>query len=97
MGFRFRKSINLGKGFRINLSKSGIGYSVGGKGFRLTKKANGGYRETYSLHGTGLSWIKEHGKSKKNNQSMPEDDNLEDNSVNENEIDKQYLYLLQLI
>lgn len=39
MGFRFRKSINLGKGFRINLSKSGIGYSVGGKGFRLTKKA----------------------------------------------------------
>lgn len=27
MGFRYRKSINLGGGFRINLSKSGIGYS----------------------------------------------------------------------
>ena len=27
MGWRYRKSINLGCGFRINLSKSGIGYS----------------------------------------------------------------------
>lgn len=25
MGFRMRKSINLGGGFKINLSKSGIG------------------------------------------------------------------------
>ena len=32
MGFRFRKSINLGGGFRVNLSKSGIGYSWGTKG-----------------------------------------------------------------
>ncbi len=32
MGFRYRKSINLGGGFRINLSKSGIGYSWGVKG-----------------------------------------------------------------
>ena len=29
MGFRFRRSINLGGGFKINLSKSGIGYSWG--------------------------------------------------------------------
>ena len=95
MGFRFRKGINLGKGFRINLSKSGIGYSIGGKGFRYTKKANGGYRETYSIPGTGLSWIKEHGKSKNSNQSLQEDNNVENNSVNENEIDKQYLYSIE--
>ncbi|WP_297378513.1 DUF4236 domain-containing protein, partial [Anaerococcus sp.] len=37
MGIRFRKSINLGKGFRINMSKTGLGFSWGGKGFRLTK------------------------------------------------------------
>ena len=35
MGFRVRKSINLGGGFRINLSKSGIGYSWGTKGYRV--------------------------------------------------------------
>ena len=37
MGFRYRKSINLGGGFRINLSKSGVGYSWGTKGYRITK------------------------------------------------------------
>ena len=41
MGLRFRKSVNLGGGFRINFSKSGVGYSFGGKGFRYTKTARG--------------------------------------------------------
>lgn len=57
MGFRFRKSINLGGGFKVNLSKSGVGYSFGGKGFRYTKKANGGTRTTVSIPGTGLSHV----------------------------------------
>ena len=34
MGFYYRKSVNLGP-FRVNLSKSGVGYSVGGRGFRV--------------------------------------------------------------
>lgn len=38
MGLRFRKSINLGGGAKINLSKSGVGYSIGTKGARITKK-----------------------------------------------------------
>ena len=33
MGWSYRKSVNLGP-FRLNISKAGIGYSVGGKGFR---------------------------------------------------------------
>ena len=59
MGFRFRKSINLGGGFKINLSKSGVGYSFGTKGYRITKKANGGTRSTFSIPGTGISYVKE--------------------------------------
>ena len=35
MGFRFRKSIKLGGGFRLNLSKSGFGISGGVKGARV--------------------------------------------------------------
>ncbi|MGI5963646.1 MAG: DUF4236 domain-containing protein [Lawsonibacter sp.] len=58
MGFRFRKSANFGP-LRVNLSKSGVGYSVGGKGFRVTKKANGGTRTTASIPGTGISYVKE--------------------------------------
>ena len=65
MGFRFRKSINLGFGFRLNLSKSGIGFSWGGKGFRYTKKADGSTRITHSIPGTGISWVEESGKPKK--------------------------------
>ena len=64
MGFRYRKSINLGGGFRINLSKSGVGYSWGGKGFRVTKTATGRTRTTTSIPGTGLSWVEESGEKK---------------------------------
>ena len=56
MGFRFRKSVKIGPA-RINLSKSGIGYSVGTKGFRATKKAGGGTRTTASIPGTGISFV----------------------------------------
>lgn len=59
MGMRFRKSIKLGKHVRLNLSKSGIGYSVGTKGFRVTKMANGRTRTTTSIPGTGISHVSE--------------------------------------
>lgn len=64
MGFRFRKSTSFGP-FRINLSKSGIGYSVGTKGFRVTKKATGGTRTTASIPGTGISYVKEDSQKSK--------------------------------
>lgn len=59
MGFRFRKSVNLGP-LRVNFSKSGVGYSVGGKGFRATKKAGGGFRTTASIPGTGISYVRDY-------------------------------------
>ena len=64
MGFRFRKSINLGGGVRMNLSKSGVGFSAGVKGARITKKATGGIRTTLSVPGTGLSYVKESSSKK---------------------------------
>ena len=59
MGLRLRKSINIG-GFRINLSKSGIGCSYGVKGVRVTKKSNGGTRVSTYLPDTGISYIKDY-------------------------------------
>lgn len=61
LGFRFRKSVNLGGGFRINLSKSGVGYSWGVKGYRITKTAHGKTRKTYSIPGTGISYSEQIG------------------------------------
>lgn len=63
MGVRFRKSINLGGGFRINVSKSGVGYSWGTKGFRITKTAKGTTRKTYSIPRTGISYVSESKKT----------------------------------
>lgn len=59
MGVRCRKSINLGGGFRVNLSKSGIGYSWGTKGYRVTKTTRGSIRRTVSIPGTGISYSSE--------------------------------------
>lgn len=56
MGFRFRKSFGKGP-FRVTISKSGVSYSAGIKGFRYTKKANGGTRITSSIPGTGISYV----------------------------------------
>ena len=72
MGFRYRKSINLGGGFRINLSKSGIGYSWGVKGYRVSKTANGKTRTTASIPGTGISYVHETGR---NNGDSPSKNN----------------------
>ncbi len=58
MGLRFRKSINLGP-LRINLSKSGIGFSLGVKGFRITRSAKGKTSATVSLPGTGISYVQD--------------------------------------
>jgi len=57
MGLRFRKSFRIFPGVRINLSKTGIGASVGFKGFRLTKRADGKVQRTVSLPGTGVSYV----------------------------------------
>lgn len=69
MGVRYRKSINLGRGFRINISKSGIGYSYGVRGYRVTKTAKGSTRTTVSIPGTGISYVTETGKKKKGQSS----------------------------
>lgn len=51
MGWNFRKSIKIGPA-RINLSKSGIGYSVGAGGIRYTKRAGGKKKSESSCLGS---------------------------------------------
>ena len=81
MGIRFRKSINLGKGFKASLSKSGVGFSWGFKGFRVTKTAKGAIRTTASLPGTGLSYSKEFSLGKKKKKGKKEE--VAENQTNE--------------
>ena len=56
MGFRFRKSIKIMPGVKVNLGKNGVtSYSIGGKGItkNISKK---GERTTFSIPGTGVSY-----------------------------------------
>lgn len=55
MGFRFRRTIKIGGGIRLNVSKSGVSTSIGRKGFtkNFSKK---GTRTTVSIPGSGLSY-----------------------------------------
>ncbi len=55
MGFTFRKSVRAGP-FRINVGRRGVGYSVGGRGFRTGVSARGRRYTTFSLPGTGLGY-----------------------------------------
>jgi len=55
MPFRFRRSLRLAPGLRINLAKKGASISVGGRGFTRNFSRRG-VRTTVGLPGTGLSY-----------------------------------------
>ncbi len=52
---RFRKSVKIIPGVRLNFSKSGVSTSIGGKGVTVNLGKRG-VRSTLSVPGTGLSW-----------------------------------------
>jgi L,D-peptidoglycan transpeptidase YkuD (ErfK/YbiS/YcfS/YnhG family) len=55
MGFRFRKTFKVAPGIKLNLSKSGVSTSIGGRG--LTANLRGGRaKTTVGVPGTGLSF-----------------------------------------
>ncbi|MFN9576169.1 MAG: DUF4236 domain-containing protein [Gemmatimonadota bacterium] len=55
MGWTYRKSIRLGP-MRINLRSRGVGYSIGGPGFRVGVRANGRRYVSSGIPGTGLRY-----------------------------------------
>ncbi|RVT62784.1 DUF4236 domain-containing protein [Niallia taxi] len=75
MGFRYKKSVNLGGGIRLNAGKNGIGISGGVKGLRVSHGADGKTRVTASLPGTGISYQETIRKnnSKKQNPEINQD------------------------
>lgn len=57
MGWSFRKTVGIGP-FRVSIGKSGVGYSVGGRGVRVGTTAKGRRYTTFSIPGTGISYRK---------------------------------------
>ncbi|HEX8431473.1 MAG TPA: DUF4236 domain-containing protein [Longimicrobium sp.] len=55
MGFRFRKSIKILPGVRVNVSRSGVSTTIGGRGASVSIGKRGSYLNT-GIPGTGLSY-----------------------------------------
>lgn len=71
MTFRYFRRIPLGKGLRINLSKTGIGLSAGIPGMRYSIHSSGRRVRTVGLPGTGLFYRKDDYPFKNRTQSHP--------------------------
>lgn len=56
MGFRFRRSIRILPGIRVNLGRRSASLSIGGRGAHVTLRPGHKARATVGLPGTGLSY-----------------------------------------
>lgn len=80
MGLNFKKSINLGKGFKLNVGKKSVGISGGVKGARVSVNSSGRKTATFSLPGTGLSYSVNLNKLFKGNSSKKKSGNSDKNT-----------------
>lgn len=65
MGLRFRKSIKVAPGVKLNVGKKSAGISVGTKGARYSVSSSGRRTSTVGIPGTGLSYQNISTKKKK--------------------------------
>jgi predicted Zn-dependent protease len=54
--FQFYKRIRLGRGLRLNLSKTGVGLTFGGRGAHYTIHSSGRTTRSVGIPGTGIYW-----------------------------------------
>ncbi len=64
MGLKFHKKIKILPGLDINLSKKGMGVSIGPKGSKLTINSKGDIYTNISIPGTGVSFREKVNKKK---------------------------------
>lgn len=69
MGLRFRKSIKILPGVRVNFGLKSTSISLGGRGFRTTYSSTGRVTRSVGIPGTGLSYVttETRGRNRQNN------------------------------
>lgn len=67
--FRFRRSIRLGPGIKMNLTKTGVGLTLGGRGAHYSIHSSGARRTSLGIPGTGLYYQDRTGGSRPSAQS----------------------------
>ena len=56
MGLRFRKSVKIFPGVKLNFNKNSVGLSFGTRGARYSVNSDGRRTTSIGLPGTGLYW-----------------------------------------
>lgn len=69
MGLRFRKSVKICDGLRLNFGKTGASVTVGSGAFKKTFNTNGNVTTTVGLPGTGIYWTETERRGSRNNRS----------------------------
>ena len=63
MGLRFRKSVTLCKGIKLNFGKTGMSVSLGGKGYHKTINTKGQVTTSVGIPGTGIYYTQWRGRN----------------------------------
>lgn len=72
MGLRFRKSISIMPGVKLNLGKTGMSVSTGVPGFRKTFHTSGRVTTSVGIPGTGLYYVDTKNKTEQNGRRTTE-------------------------
>lgn len=67
MGLRFRKSVKICDGLKLNFGKNGMSMTVGSGPLKKTFNTNGNVTTTVGIPGTGIYWTETERRSSRNN------------------------------
>lgn len=84
MGLRFRKSLKIAPGVKLNLNKKSTSVTFGGKGFHHTVSSTGKRTSTVGIPGTGLSYSKTSNPKNNKTNTFNNDSNLSSESPLDN-------------
>ena len=69
MGLRFRRSVKICDGLKLNFGKTGMSMTVGSGPLKKTFNTNGNVTTTVGLPGTGIYWTETERRGSRNNRS----------------------------
>ena len=87
MGLRFRKSVKIAPGVKLNLNKKSTSVTFGGKGFHHTVSSTGKRTSTVGIPGTGLSYSKTSNPKNNKTNTFNNDSNLSSESPLDNNVE----------
>ena len=75
MGLRFRRSIKIAPGLKLNINKNSVGLSAGVKGAHISVNSKGRVTKSVGIPGTGISYVEtsnlNKGKNKRASKTKP--------------------------